>query len=106
MLACAASRWPLVLTMYFFPYARKEGKASPFLGSLNGTVLLVSGAVACLCSLVAGPRGLLVLATASCAVALFDLYLKKKLGGVTGDTMGASVELAEIVSLALAVFIF
>jgi adenosylcobinamide-GDP ribazoletransferase len=29
---------------------------------------------------------------------LFAVYLKKRLGGITGDTIGASIEISEILS--------
>ena len=34
-----------------------------------------------------------------CLAVCFALYLKRRLGGITGDTIGASIEMAEILSL-------
>jgi adenosylcobinamide-GDP ribazoletransferase len=106
MLVCVSGRWPLVLLMYVFPYARAEGKAMAYTRGINGKILLSAGAVALACSLVAGIKGALVLAAVSLAVVLFNKMIKNKIGGITGDTLGASAELAELSALFLSIFIF
>jgi adenosylcobinamide-GDP ribazoletransferase len=105
-LACVAGRWPLVMSLYQFPYARQEGKATPFIQGLNGRILLTAGAVACLCALIAGWKGLIVLAASSLFVIGFNIRVTRKLNGITGDTLGASVELAEVFALLFLTFIF
>lgn len=106
ILACACARWPLALSIYAFPYARTEGKATPFFAGLNGGMLLAAGAVAVICSLIAGWNGILVTLAVTLFVILFDFRIKGKIGGLTGDTLGASVELAEVFALMLSAFIF
>jgi adenosylcobinamide-GDP ribazoletransferase len=105
-LACIAARWPLVLSLYLFPYARQQGKATPFIQGLNGSILLTAAALAGLCSLIAGWKGLIVVAASSLFVIAFDIRVTRKLGGITGDTLGASVELAEVFSLLFLAFAF
>lgn len=46
----------------------------------------------------AGQITILLHATAILLAVLFAFYVKRRLGGITGDTIGATVELAEIVS--------
>ena len=43
----------------------------------------------------AGPRGLLTVFAVLLITALFALFCRQKIGGVTGDTLGAACELAE-----------
>ena len=45
-----------------------------------------------------GERGPMTPTTAALLAVLFAAYLKRRLGGITGDTIGASIELAEILS--------
>jgi len=51
-----------------------------------------------------GPRGIIAAAAAILVVLLFTGYCRRKIGGATGDTLGAACELAEgavVFSLAL-----
>jgi adenosylcobinamide-GDP ribazoletransferase len=88
-------------------YAREERGIGDY---VNQTGLAQAAAATCLSlALVTGilffgglPPGLVVLAVillhvpAIVLAVLFALYLKPRLGGITGDTIGATVELAEI----------
>lgn len=107
MLACVAARWPLVFSIWKFPYARKEGKASAYFNGVNGKILLTAGAIAVICaSLAAGWKGLVITAAVTLFCVLFDIRMERKLGGITGDTLGASVECAEVLALMMATFIY
>jgi adenosylcobinamide-GDP ribazoletransferase len=44
-----------------------------------------------------GPRGLAVAGVALAAILVSALYLHRKLGGITGDTLGAACEIVETV---------
>ena len=100
----AASRTVIAAVPALVPYARADGLASPFLAGARrwhlvwlapaGAVLVVAagvvGAVA-LVALVAGAAGVVVLA-------------RRRLGGFTGDVLGAAVVVGETAALlALAV---
>lgn len=103
-LLISRSLQPLVLS--WLSYARKEGgTAAPFCGSgargwalagLVPTVGLSLGAF--------GPNGLaLAWSGALLAVALMAVYSRRKIGGVTGDVVGAMNEIAEITVLVVMV---
>ncbi|MDD5691500.1 MAG: adenosylcobinamide-GDP ribazoletransferase [Candidatus Omnitrophica bacterium] len=100
ILMCIVSRWSVVLAMYLFPYARQEGKAKLFIQGMNLKIFVISTAVAVVCSfLIWRIPGLIVLLTvALCAYAIGKL-VSQKIGGVTGDTLGATIELMEITVL-------
>ena len=107
IVACVCGRWPAVLSIWLFPYARKEGKASGYFSAMNGSILLAAGAIALACVLVAGSwKGIVVLAGASVFVIWMNLKIKQKIGGITGDTLGAGIELAEIFALLLSALLF
>jgi adenosylcobinamide-GDP ribazoletransferase len=99
--AGACSRWTPLPLAAALPYARAEGRARtltaarPWAGALLG--LAVAGAVALAAS---GLRGLGALAAAAAVTLVLGLWFRRWLGGVTGDTLGATVELAELAALA------
>lgn len=101
LLVPLAGRCALLFQLALLPYARKEGGlataflecsrpllltiAITFLGGVGFLVLSFMGIVIALCSLV--------------FAALFSLYCHRRLGGLTGDTLGAVCELSELVPL-------
>ncbi len=96
-----AGRCAVVVTMALFRYARSDGGlATAFLSRRTGRWVLVAWAfVASLGAgwLLAGTEGL-VAATASMGVGLVvGLYCRRRIGGFTGDTLGATNELVECV---------
>jgi adenosylcobinamide-GDP ribazoletransferase len=52
--------------------------------------------------LLLGPRLIAPALGALAAAALFALWLRRRLGGLTGDVYGATIELAEATALVLA----
>lgn len=95
------SRWGMVLLAYLSPYARPEGGLGQAM--VNGVdVRVLTGATLsalALSFLAAGVRGLVLLAGAGVAVWLGSYYFRKKLGGVTGDVLGATNEALEVLVL-------
>jgi adenosylcobinamide-GDP ribazoletransferase len=91
------------LILSFFPYARgKEGTAHPFSGARRFRIFLVFEfvAISALFSFVEPLRMLapiVVLAVALSALAC--LASSKKIGGITGDVVGAANEIFELVVL-------
>lgn len=103
MLAAAgvASRTVLVLQMYRQRYAREgEGLGNLYIGqiSLRQTLsTLIIGAI--LIMLLGHGKALFALGCALLVQLLLRAYLNHRLGGQTGDTLGAGVEVAELAFL-------
>jgi len=109
LLTPLAGRCALLVMLEMLPYARPEGgicsvflaKRSPFLAVWALIVMLVAGYSA------AQWIGLTVGITTMAATFLMALYTYRKIGGFTGDTLGATSEVAEIVpSMVAAVWVF
>lgn len=96
------ARWAVIPLVIFYPYARLEGLGRPFHG--HGRPFHFAVATCLTVALVAW-TGTHVIApgVSALAVALgMGLWLKRCLGGLTGDVYGAAIELSEIVFLVVA----
>jgi adenosylcobinamide-GDP ribazoletransferase len=97
------SRSAVALVPAVVPYAREDGLASSFLGGavpvgpLLGAVL---GVVLCLVAI--GAPGLAAAGGLALAVAAVVVAARRRLGGFTGDVLGASVVAGETAGLLLA----
>lgn len=93
---CVLSRWSLIPAIYLFPYARNEGKAKEFFNNLGLKEIILSTALALsfIC-LILGWRGFLLFVVALFLAYFFNSYANKKIGGITGDILGATLELNE-----------
>ncbi|MGY5956384.1 adenosylcobinamide-GDP ribazoletransferase [Kosakonia sp. BK9b] len=98
--ACAVGRGGSVLLMFGHRYAREEGLGNLFIGKVSGkdtlitlilTALIVAGLL--------GGKGVVALLVTLAALFLLGLLLKRTLGGQTGDTLGAAIELGELIFL-------
>ncbi len=100
------SRWGMVYLAFLSPYARPEGGLGQAMTTgVDGKV--VAGATLsalALALVIYGFRGLVLLAVAALCVWLGSLYFQKKLGGVTGDVLGAGNELLEVLALGGSLF--
>ncbi|WP_347114167.1 adenosylcobinamide-GDP ribazoletransferase [Leclercia sp. S52] len=103
LLVCApiAGRAALVLGMYGQRYAREgEGMGSLYIGQVsfrNAALTLLGGAL--VVALIAGLHGLAAMLVTYVVIYGLVHYLRRRLGGHTGDTLGALAETAEIVFL-------
>jgi adenosylcobinamide-GDP ribazoletransferase len=102
----ALSRSAMALGSQLLPYARAEGLASAFVEGSDDAVLVANilgaGAATLSCGLLAGRRGVIgALVGLSSALAVLELA-HRRLGGFTGDVLGAAGVLAESLGLLLA----
>lgn len=99
-LMCILSRWALVFAMFFFPYAREEGKVKVFIENINLRIFLLCTLVALILAFAAWQiKGLLLLGITALFTWFFAHFMQRILGGITGDTLGAINELNEIIIL-------
>lgn len=93
-----AGRCSLVLVMTWLPYARPGGGLATVFGSARPWHALWAAAVAGAAGwFAAGWRGLAAAAFATIAAALLSLWSRRKIGGYTGDTLGATCEIVEAI---------
>lgn len=94
--------WTMVLALFLFPYARKEGLGRHFKQGASGwrlalvTVLTLAAALG-----LAWWRGALMMAVSGLIVLGMGYFFKARLGGLTGDVYGAIKEVGEAITLAL-----
>ncbi len=99
--ACAVSRGSAVLLMYRHRYAREEGLGNVFIGKIDGQQTCVTLGLAVIFSaiLLPGMQGVAAMVVTMAAIFILGQLLKRTLGGQTGDTLGAAIELGELVFL-------
>ncbi|MBU4140706.1 MAG: adenosylcobinamide-GDP ribazoletransferase [Candidatus Omnitrophica bacterium] len=97
ILMCLLSRYSLVLSMFSFPYVREEGKAKVFIEGMNTKIFSLATAITLFCVLVLlGLKGLIPFIMVMLFTILTGKFIAKKIGGITGDTLGAINELTEV----------
>jgi adenosylcobinamide-GDP ribazoletransferase len=98
------SRWSMVVVLAAFPYARSRGLASPFhQGGAKWATSAAAAAAAVASVLLGGTGGAAIFAGVSVLAWLVGRAMSGMLGGLTGDTYGATNELAEAAVLMAAV---
>jgi adenosylcobinamide-GDP ribazoletransferase len=104
VVAGALSRLTPVLLAAWLPYARPGGGAGASLTRGGRLRAAVAGIVACAIAVAAaGLDGVIVAACATAVAAVLAQAFYRWLGGVTGDALGAAVELTEATVLVVAV---
>lgn len=94
-----AGRCSILLTMAVLPYVRPEGGLGTLFFSRHRRRAAVAGMIAlfAVCGAVLGVRGLAAAGLVSMVIILFSWICRLKIGGATGDTLGAASEIAETV---------
>ena len=98
------SRWAMVYAIFGYPYARKvQGMGQAFKEQANGQRLTIATLVALAASLLLMKAlGLALMAAVWLILMVMAYFLKRRLGGLTGDTYGAINEVMEVCVLILA----
>lgn len=100
LLMCILARWALVQTLFLFPYARQEGKAKAFIDAANRKVFILSALIALLCVIgIWRLYGALLLIIIAAITVIMGKFITSKIGGITGDTLGATNEIVEVLTL-------
>ncbi|HLK69852.1 MAG TPA: adenosylcobinamide-GDP ribazoletransferase [Bryobacteraceae bacterium] len=90
-------RWSILLLTAALPYARPS--ASPVAGmgkwQLVWGTTIIALSVVCAMSARAGIAAAMVVVVTAC----FGMYCNRRIGGITGDTLGANVQLCESAAL-------
>ena len=99
----AISRWTMVVLLGAFPYARSQGLGSPFHGGGVKIATTVAGVSTLAASiLLGGFAGLGIFFGAMAVAWLMGWAMAKSLGGLTGDTYGATNEVIEMTVIIVA----
>lgn len=97
ILMCTLSRCSLVWTMSNFAYLRKQGKAKAFVEAMNWKIFLLASSITLFCALfLLQLKGIAAFIMAALFVFLLGKFIAQKIGGITGDTLGAINELTEV----------
>lgn len=95
VMAAVASRWSMVLNIFAYPYARKEpGTGKPFSDYTGWHEFVIATVIAIISLFVLGSWKAILAAAGALGLAYgLGLFLKNKLGGLTGDCYGATNEI-------------
>jgi adenosylcobinamide-GDP ribazoletransferase len=95
-------RWMAVWAISLFPYAREQGMGLAYKQGGRPVYLMLATIFAIAAAVVIYRWWGLVLVLAALVTAtLFGLFVRRLLGGLTGDSYGAAIELTETVVLVL-----
>lgn len=101
------ARWSQALACSTSCYARSEGKAEYFIGyARKKDVFMGSIFTLGLFLWLMQLKGLILFFLSLLSVLLFLRYIRKKIGGMTGDTIGAVSEFSEAITLLLCLLVW
>jgi adenosylcobinamide-GDP ribazoletransferase len=99
LLAPVLGRSALVALLLSTPYVRPGGMGSAISAHLPRAAAVLALFLVAAAGLLAGKAGALALAVAAAAWLALRWMMLRRLGGMTGDTLGAAVELTEVAVL-------
>ena len=97
----AVARWTAVPLIVLFPYARREGAGRAFHDGAGRAQLGLAAAVMSVIVVALGARLVLPTLAATLGALAFGLWMRRRLGGLTGDVYGAAIEWAEVIVLTM-----
>lgn len=95
------SRFAMVAGITLFPYARPEGIGKAFAQYAGKKAFVFAGVMTVMAVAVCGLAAWISLGAVLLFVLIFGSYVKKLLGGLTGDVYGAITEISNLVILAV-----
>jgi adenosylcobinamide-GDP ribazoletransferase len=98
LLAASLARW-CILPAGLLPLARPSGMGADFKAGFCPWFIAVSAIIPLGLAIIFGIRGIISLAVGLIAAAMILRLAKSRIGGVTGDVFGMTVEVVEVVSL-------
>lgn len=107
ILATAFGRWSQVYGAAFYQYARSTGGTGNFTVHVGFHEMFYSSwTVVILTVLLLRVQGLILLIAVLAGTALLEWYIARRIGGITGDTLGATSECIEVLTLLILLVIF
>ena len=101
------SRWAMVMAVYLFPYARKEGYGKAYKLYLKKKHVLVAMLWTLLLTLILFFwKGALILGVSFLTIWFIGNFITKKIDGLTGDNYGSINEIMEVVILLLMILFY
>ncbi|WP_461204674.1 adenosylcobinamide-GDP ribazoletransferase [Clostridium sp. DL1XJH146] len=93
------SRFTVLLLGYIGKVAKEKGTGNIFIGNIGKRELLIALVLTAIVSvlLLGALYSFIIIFCAILITILFNLYCNKKIGGLTGDTLGANIEIVEII---------
>ena len=100
LLTPVIGRWSMVMAAYLAPYARREGLGKALITHKGkGTIFWTSLTVTALGLIIFKFPSFYLMGVCLGITYLSTLYFKSRIGGITGDTLGALNEIIELTAL-------
>ncbi len=97
ILAIGLSRWAHGFICFLLPYARTEkGLGQEVAGAVSEVQIFLSTVFVLIVSLFLGITGIVAVLLSGIFIYLLSKFYKKRIGGITGDVIGATGELTEV----------
>ena len=97
------SRWGMTLALSVFPYAREQGLGTAFRGVKPAHVVVAGAITFAVTGIFGCLSGIILFALVTIIAIVAGSWVTKLLGGLTGDTYGATNEFCEVIVLITAV---